>query len=489
MSNLIPKDYSSSSSGFQEEVYRRFEGTNSASSTVGQYINTYIPSATLFTYPFYIRIKYKCLSTTIGTFLGDSIYAATATRPLRMTSSTVYHPWGSFSFTSGTTNIHTLEIVSRNSTTYDIFIDGEHKATGTITAVSYSGSILIGGAAITTRTGDNIVCYRGNFNLYEAVFDYNGGHYHYVPAVRKSDNVYGLYRIENRYLYQGVDNAFNLQGTGTTNTYIPGFFGGKVGLGVIQTAVTLPGTCTNAEYASTWSSSSTSKTVKMQLAASPNPDFALFNPIRNAVEATVTSYSAATSGAYYIPGFSYWATSPYSETVTDITGTYTAWFLDVHLSKNSGTSVSSNEIVVTVNWSYVAPTTVKNADDFIYIGQGQELFAPARIPDISLKNSLYYELSVNNSVSPKESSLYIYNPTNLWLQAYIEVVITDSEGDYWYGSTDIWLGPGMHDEIFAESENNYTITFVEASVDLELDSLPSGNKYSDTYWDDIYWSE
>ena len=473
MGNYIADTYNSPA--YTEEQFRRFEGDSTALSTVGQYFNTGLSVRDVFSYPFYIRLKYKLTTARVrenGAILGAG---SIGTSLVSITSTTITHPWGSFSFSSGT-SVHTLEIISRTSSTYDIFVDGTHYAEGSITSLPNIGNLLVGGAYYSAR----VIGYRANVDIYELVIDCSYSHRHYIPCVN-GNNVRGFYERLNRGFYQGADNAFSTYGNTQVNTYIPGFFHGRNGLGRLSTSIVLPGTSTVKQTNSAWESSSTGITVKVPLGKTDGSGpMSIFEYIKNATNVSVTSYSASQPGpAIYIPGFGYWATSPYSEQVLDpfTQETFTAWFLDVILNKYSGTSVPANTIEVTVNWSYEAPTTVYNADDFIYIGQGEELFNPVKIPNISLEKNLYYSMVIDNTSSPPQGIVKVYNPTNMWLDFYLTAYVDDSDQTTWQNESRIILEPGKWEELAVESENDYDITYGAAEVD--FDSLETNNKFKD----------
>ena len=479
MGNYIADTYNSPA--YTEEQFRRFEGDATALSTAGQYFDTLLSARDVFSYPFYIRLKYKLNGRIIenGAILGAG---SVGTSLVSITSTDITHPWGSFTFFSET-SIHTLEIIAKTFDTYDIFVDGTHYADGSITSFSNIGNLLVGGAYYSS----NVVGYRANIDIYELVIDGNNIHRHYIPCVN-GNNVRGFYEIIYENFYPGADNAFSTYGNTQVNTYIPGFFHGRNGLGRLSTSIVLPGICTcKMTNSSQWASSSTSLSFKVPLANHTNTTFPPFitEYIRNATlgSVSVTSYSASPSGAFIIPGFSYFISSPYSEQYSDpISGdSFTAWYINFICSKNSGSGdIQANGVIVTVNWSYEAPTTVYNADDFIYIGQGEELFNPVKIPNISLEKNLYYTMIINNSSNPPEGIVKVYNPTNMWLDFYLTASVDDSDQTTWQNEGRFILEPGKWGELSVESENGYDINPSTSAAEVNFDSLETNNKFKDT---------
>ena len=473
MSDILP--YKIGSTTYKQIPYMQFGGSNSSSANAPQqYVTDVYWSGT--TYPIYIKIKYS-LANSSGTAIAGTIIGAgsTSTRVIGFTTSYVYWFGNSYAFSSGTSE-HTLEIVSRTSSSWDLFIDGVHRQNV---------------SSITTTTGYLCIGSRGNKTyafggrIYDIAISIGGYHRRYIPCTQNADPTRYLYDI---YRKTTLTNSGSTTPTSTvylfpTPTYIPGFFKGKIGLGRQDSSPVLAGTCSFSQTNSAWASTSTTMPIKVSLAERSGGAISLVTYIKNATTASVSSYDVSQVGsAMQIPCFSYSIGTPTTEEQTDvITGeTFTAWYVIVTLRKNSGTTVPSGKIQVTVNWSYRAPTLTHNPDDYEKIGMDGEIFTPAPLP-ISLKKSMQWGCYLNaqdsSYVANNEVRFEFGNPTNLWIRMSYELGLWDSGQSVTWDYDDIILAPGQYWYTYLETESGGAAE--EYSVEVTVSVLNGDDTYSE----------
>lgn len=479
MSNILPTQIGTTS--YRQIQFMQFGGSNSSSANAPQQYVTDIHWSGV-TYPIYVRIKYS-LANSSGTAIAGTIIGAgsTSTRVIGFTTSYIYWFGNSCPFSSGT-GVHTLEIVTRSSSTWDLFIDGVHKQSA---------------SSITTTTGALCIGSRGNKTyafggrIYDIAISLGMVHRRYVPCMINGSTTRYLWDIYRKTYLTNSGSTTPAYATYVPEApvYIPGFFQGKIGLGRQDSEPVLAGTASDWKTTSAWSSTSTTLPVKISLTESTVSEVSLLQYIKNATTASVSSYTVNQVGsAMQIPGFSYSIGTPATETLTDfITGEpFTSWYVIVTLRKSSGTSVPAGKIKVTVNWSYQAPTLVHNPDIYEKIGlYGGWICTPAPLP-IDLREAMQwgcYLHGTDSTVATNEVRFEFGNPTNLWIRMTYELGLWDSGQSVTWDYDDIILAPGQYLYRYLETDSGGEADTYSVDITVAvLDGDESNAQYVNSSW-------